>query len=425
MNINTKIQKENLKKFLLVSNKYNSKENFKKIDKIKEIIEELNSSLGEKIIDKIISTHKDYCFGVKFLRFLELHRKQDSKTITKILNLENPRLVESWYRGYPPRPIKTLLTIYFNSYHKINEEDLAYLFGWGFGDGGINNELGYYFVCGKKHDLLKIKKYLREDTPNIPLIIEKNDGSSLITLHNGEKRTISGIDSWILYIRDSSFCKLLYSFGLPKGNKVLQKTAVPNWIKEGDRKIKKAFLNSLFEGELQTHKVQYNIRRNKIDICPITFGLSKIQDYKLNLVWFLNEIRDVLYELNIKSSEVEDPKPSNIRKDGLITYSSRFYISISALNTINFSKLIDYPFNKAKKEALLKAVAEAKVKLGRMNYQVKKYKKALRLFDNGLSLYKISKELNIEYSTAKHWLKTKEHLPIMLNHKFERYINEV
>ena len=379
MKNNKKMQKMNLRKFLLVSNNYKSNDNLEKIDKIKEIIQELNSLLGENTIDQIMKTHKDYEFGVLFLRFLELHRKLNPKEITQALNIKNQRLVESWYRGYPPRPIRSLLTIYFNNYHKISKEDLAYLFGWGFGDGGIQFDLGYYFICGKKHDLFNIEVYLNQKIPNLPIVFDKNFGENSVQQVNGKIINISSKDSWILYMRDSSFCKLLYSLGLPKGNKVLQKTEIPYWIKKGNKTIKKAFLNSLFEGELQKHKVQDNIKRNKIDICPITLGLSKVKGYTPNLVDFLGSIREMLNEFNINSTKVEKPKPSNIRKDGLITYSTRFYISISALNTINFAKLIDYPFNKEKKEALLSAIKEAKLKIRRMGNQVTKYKKAVEL----------------------------------------------
>jgi hypothetical protein len=414
MKYNKKMQKTNLKKFLLVSNNYKSNKNLEKIDKIKDIIQELNYSLGENIIDKIMKTHKDYEFGVKFLKFLEFHRKLNPKDITKKLNIENQRLIESWYRGYPPRPIRTLLRIYFNRYHKINKEILANLFGWGFGDGGLQFDLGYYFICGKKDDLLSIKKYLSFSIPEIYSVIKKNDGNNLITLHDGTKKLIKG-KSWILYINESPFCKLLYSQRLPKGNKVLQKVNIPNWIKKGDKKIKKAFLNSLFEGEMQTHKVKYNEKRNKMDIISVSFGMNKVEDYIENLTDFLNEIRDLLHEFNIKTSKVENFKPGTIRKDGKKTYFTRFHISNSALNTIHFSKLIDYPFNNEKNNALLTAIEEARVKIRRMNNQVTKYKKALELHKQGLSINKISKELDIQWHTANNWINTREHLPVLLN----------
>lgn len=414
-----KMQKMKLNSFLLVSKRYNSKENLKKIDKIKSIIQELNTFLGEDTINSIMRTHKNYKYGVNFLQFLDLHKKFDTETITKKLNLKNSRLIESWYRGYPPRPIRTLLNIYFKNYHKINNKDLASLFGWGFGDGGITSELSYYFICGKKEDLLTIKEHLNKEIPYLPIILNKNFGKNTVKHANGKIRTIEGYDSWILHFRDSAFCKILYSLGLPKGNKVLQKTFIPNWIKQGDRIVKKAFLDSLFEGELQKHKVNYNFKRNKIDICPITFGLNKVDYYKSNLIDFLNEIKRLLDEFNIKSYEVTKPKPSTIRKDGKITYFSRFYISTSALNTLRFSRLIDYPFNKEKKESLQVAIEEAKLKIKDMNLQLNKYKEASELFKKGRSIYKIAKELNIEYTTARHWLKTKEHLPRLINPKGE------
>lgn len=414
MNNKKKLQKENLNKFLLVSKRYKSEENLKKIDRIKEIITELKIRLSDEVIDKIMGTHKDFIFGKRFFEFLDLHRRIKPKLIAERLKVSY-HLIASWYRSYPPRPIRTLLNIYFNQYHKINKKDLAYLFGWGFGDGGISYEFSYYFVCGNRQDLLTIKSYLNGINNNFQIIIQENNGKSSIQQVNGKIKKVCGKDSWIFYIRDSSFCKLLYALGLPKGNKVLQKTNIPNWIKKGNKEIKKAFLNAIFEGELQKHRVVYNVKRKKIDICPISFGLSKRSDYKSNLIDFLNQIKQILYELNIKSTKVEEPKPSNIRKDGVITYSSRFYISISAINTMNFSKVINYPFNKEKKEALRIAVTEARNKLRRMKKQIEKYKKALKLFDEGISIYRIAKELKIEYNTARHWLKTKKHLPILLN----------
>lgn len=177
---------------------------------------------------------------------------------------------------------------------------------------------------------------------------------------------------------------------------------------------------------MQTHRVHFNVKRNKIDICPITFGLSKIEKYKEDLVNFLEDIRDMLQEFQINSTSVENPKLSNIRKrDGLITYSTRFYISISALNTIRFSEFIDFPFNQEKRIAIQKAVEEARRKIKNMELQITKYKKALELFHNGRSIYKISKELDIRWHTANNWLITKKHLPVLLSKNLSEVSNGV
>lgn len=410
-----KMQKANLKKLLLVSSIYNSDENFKKIDRIKAIIKELDSTLGKEVIDKIMKTHKDYEYGIKFLKFLDLHRKLKLREISKKLGASNPRLVEFWYRRNPPRPIITLLNIYFKNYHKISKKDLGYLFGWGFGDGGLKSDLSSYFVCGTRNDLLRIKSHFNDIAPLLPAIIEENFGNSSVQQANGKIKHISSNDSWILGVNDSSFSKLLHALGLPKGEKVLQPTKIPDLVKEGNKQTKKAFLNALFEGELQAHKVKFNAKRNKIDICPITFGLNKVKKYREDLVNFLEDIRNLLQEFQINSTAAEEPKLSNIgKRDGLITYSSRFYISISAFNTIRFSEFIDFPFNEKKKIAVQEAVKEARRKINSMELQIIKYNEALELFRNGFSIYKISKELNIQWHTANNWLKTKKHLPVLV-----------
>ena len=423
---NEKMQNGNSVNLLSHSNRYDSEVNFHKIDKIKAALEELESALGKDVIDAIMRNHKDYWYGTTFLKFLDLHGKLSVKEITKALQLGKLRLVENWYRQALPRPIVTLLTIHYKNFHKLSKQQMAYLFGWGFGDGGLTNELNYYFICGKKHDLLKIDDYLKDQIINIPIFIQENNANNFITLHNGTKKEISGTNSWILYIRDSSFCKLLYALGLPKGEKVLQPTKIPLWIQEGEIQIKKSFLNALFEGELQTHKVQLNTKRNKIDICPVTFGLSKIEKHKQNLLELLEDIRRMLQGFQIVSTVAETPKPSNIRKrDGLTTYSSRFYISISASNTIRFSKHIQFPFNKEKQIAMQKALTEAKRKIGVMKLQVNKYRKALEMFEKGSSIYKISKELNIQWHTANNWLTTKRHLPLLVVKNSYEVSNEI
>ena len=50
-----------------------------------------------------------------------------------------------------------------------------------------------------------------------------------------------------------------------------------------------------------------------------------------------------------------------------------------------------------------------------MSLQVGKYNKATKLFQEGDSIYKISKKLDIQWHTANHWLKTKKHMPILLS----------
>lgn len=94
--------------------------------------------------------------------------------------------------------------------------------------------------------------------------------------------------------------------------------------------------------------------------------MGKVLKYKDSIVDFLTELKNLLGDFNIKTSKVESPKLANIRKDGNITCFTRFAVSTSMQNVINFSKAIDYSYNEEKRESLDKAIIEAKRKIERV-----------------------------------------------------------
>ncbi|MCR4369110.1 MAG: hypothetical protein NUV67_04355, partial [archaeon] len=336
--------------------------NFEKIKDIRDKMLDLMDVLGGERISLILSCYLGKPYAEKYIEFLKDFDENNLKRLKDKYGV----LVQQWLRKSVPRPIKVLLKIQDRKYHEISQEVLSRLVGWGMSDGGISATRAYFFICGKKKDLEKIKSFMRF---NIPLIgniaISENFGGGEIQRFDGSLSVFESNESWILYVKEKAFSTYLYSYGLPKGQKVLQKFKVPNWINSGSIEIKKAFLNSMFESEGQKHSVVFNVKRNKIDLPSVSFGMGKAVKFKDSLVDFLTEIKNLLLEFNIKTSKVENPKLANIRKDGHITCSSRFAVSTSMYNILNFSKAIDYSFNLEKKEALGKAIIEAKIKIER------------------------------------------------------------
>lgn len=380
-------------------------ENLRKTDKI---IEELKKSLEEEVLWKIIRSH-NRGKTEEYLRLIETQKNNQPIDKESFNRFDLYR----WKRGTYPDTIKTIRKIYCLGLHRIDKKILSRLIGWGFGDGGINNKLGYYFICGNKNDLEKIKKYVHKEIPKIKIKIEENKSTGKITsVKNKVPRRIFGKKSWILYVKNSTFVRFLYGNGLPKGEKVLQRISVPTWIINGDKEIKLEFLEGLLECENQKHSVKFNKLKNKVEIPVVSFGMCKEVKYKENLVEFLNSIKTMLEEFNIRCGGVEVPKPNNIRKrDGKITYLSRFSIYTSILDVINFSRVINYRFNDEKRRGLNIAVKEAKNKLKRFEQQKIKFEKAKELFKGGMNYSKISHKLNVSHITIKHWVVGKEHLP--------------
>ncbi|MBS3150887.1 helix-turn-helix domain-containing protein [Candidatus Woesearchaeota archaeon] len=391
------------------------------LERTSKIIKELERYLRMEEIKKIIDTYnRGNTKG--YLELLKGYKKQWS-TFDKGINRHE---FYSWQKGSYPDGIRTLLNIHKYGLHKMDKKTLSRIIGWGFGDGGISNRLSYYFLCGNKKDLEKIKRYISKKIPKIKIRIEENKSTGEITkIKNKIPRKIIGNKSWILYIKNSTFVRFLYGKGLPKGEKVLQRITIPLWITKGDDEIKLEFLEGLLECENQKHSVKLNKLKNKIEIPVVSFGMCKDRGYQDNLIEFLNSIKGLLEGFNIRCGEVETPKPSNIRKrDGKITYFSRFPIYTSILDVINFSKIIKYKFNTEKKKSLEITVEEANLKLRRFNKQKIKFEKAKKLFKEGMNYSEISRELNVSQPTIRHWIVGKEHLPRPLDIDIGGILNE-
>lgn len=381
---------------------------YKNLNEINKIIDELSKSLGSRIIEKIIKMH---IRGNIDEYFKLLNEYKTNKTV-KIKGFNRFDLYR-WKKGSSPDAIRTLKKVYFYKLHKINKKVLARLVGWGLGDGGIDRRLSYYFICGDLNNLQKIKLYLELNIPKIKIKIEENRGMGEVTsIKDKVSRKINGNKSWILYIKNSAFTRFLHANELPIGEKVLQKIEIPLWIKNSRKKIKAEFLEALLECENQKHSIKYNKLKDKIEIPVISFGMCKSMEHKYNLIDFLDSIKGLLEEFNIRCGKVETPKPNNVRKrDGKITCFSRFPIYTSALDVVNFSKAIRYKFNESKKNGLGIALKEAKTKLVRFEQQKTKFKKAKELFKEGKNYSQISRALNVSHTTVRHWILGKEHLP--------------
>lgn len=394
---------------------------YKYLIEIDEILKELKKEIGYESIKKII---KSYNKG-NVKEYFRLLKEYNTKGQISEKDFNRFDLYR-WERGMLPDQLRTLKRIYGYKFHKIDKKILARIIGWGFGDGGINKDNPrYYFFCGKKEDLIEIKGYLKKNIKKIKIFIEDNNIGTNTIKTNGIIRTFnSNKKTYTLYVRNSAFVRFLYGIGLPKGEKVLQEIKIPSWIINGTREIKLEFLEGILESENQKHNIRFNKEKNKIEIPVISFGMCKEINHKKNLIMFLDSLKNMLQEFNIRCGKIENPKLSNIRKrDKKITCFSRFSIYTSALDVINFSKMIKYRFNKEKRLHLNLVVEEAKRKLIRFHEQKLKFKEAIDLFNNNTNIVQIAKKLNVATETIKQWTTKKEHLPRYLDIDLRGIIN--
>lgn len=222
------------------------------------------------------------------------------KKLLRIVNLPMNE-VESQIIGiaYNKVLVKTKLPIFVSS-------KLASLVGHCLGDGHVSRERLKY---------VNQRKELVEEVINQTRIIFGHSGRKF--LYNGcycvEFPGIVG--------------RLLGFLGVPLGRKVSQEFEIPQWIQNGSKKIKSAFLRALFDDEGSV------INNSKYRF--LTISMYKQNNFIESHLKFLNQIRQMLIDLEIKPTKISFKKNWNDTKE----YGFRIY---SRKSLHNFAKNVGF-----------------------------------------------------------------------------------
>jgi intein/homing endonuclease len=182
-----------------------------------------------------------------------------------------------------------------------NEIETARLVGHVFGDGSIHKSKQYFIYTNSNE---KLQQTIQKIIKKIFRKIKFNVGTSISGTPRFQYSTIVG--------------KWLVSKGAPAGSKIFQPTKIPEWILEGNEKIKSAFLGAIFDDE-------GNFRDSK-NSKQIVFKSSKVKYLKKELEQYLLQIIQMLNEFKIKTSGIKHDQIKK-RKDGSEIISLRFWIT--------------------------------------------------------------------------------------------------
>ena len=137
----------------------------------------------------------------------------------------------------------------------------------------------------------------------------------------------------LLRYNNTVLSRKLMKLGAPSGNKTTQVYRIPNWIKNGNRKIKVEYLSAMIDDEAESITKEKNKTFRGLKIKQ-----SKWIKYKGELKTFFEEIKEMFSSLNIKTGKITiDTKNKYLRKDKKETITGWIRIS---LNKENQKKLI-------------------------------------------------------------------------------------
>ena len=215
----------------------------------------------------------------------------------------------------------------------ISKENLALIIGLINGDGHLQvkeTKGTVSFYSKNKKDIDRVIKMFTSYFDVKPLLYQDN--------RLGDKR-------YKLFFASKSLSYFLKDSGAAVGNKTNLPYVLPSWIVKGNNKIKSSYLRGIYDCE-------GSIYSQKDGRMRITLTQYRREDLKQYAVNYFNQMKDMLFSFDIKSSPIKIDK-GNERKDGTRTICFRVIIEKSSFS--NFYKCLDF-FDSRKQKLLCESL---------------------------------------------------------------------
>src|SRR3989338_9602741 len=272
---------------------------------------------------------KDYNLVIKLQQ--QKYSKKEIKDKTKV---SEDKLHQWRNTDIKPSAVKILNETksrgYFDYVSKENIEPLAYIIGYNLGDGNISRNLCNSWFYGVNKDLEDIKKLLIEFKVNPVIYTYK--------INNGK-----------MAVHDRVFSRFLVSLGSVIGDKTKSKIRIPDWVLATKKAspIKKRFLQGLFDSELSNIS---KIKNKPNSYQSLKFYTSKHKNYLNEGKIFLDQIRTIIEEFGVTTTEVKEDRKYLRKRDGSSMQQLYFIIHSNRINLYKFIKKLGFLYNSKRRE---------------------------------------------------------------------------
>lgn len=331
---------------------------------------------------------KQYNYCKNYIRFMNLKTKKPIKEITNKFCVCYSVLLRWKRKETTPYGIKCLN--FLESKNLIPfypTERIARIIGFLHGDGFLcDSLLSFGFSSNDLQMLKRLKKDTEKELKVKGKIEKKIERGEIVTIHGKESRATK--PTYHLEFNSKAVCSLLYKLGVPKGRKIYQEYTVPKWIMTGNKKIKLAFLQGLFDSELSNSPVS-TYKGHKDNISNMKMELGKKETLQTNLRYYLEQIKELLRDFNVES------KVSNLREYREGRISLTLNISNRLKNLYRFIENIGFYYPKTKKQRSL----EIK---NLILDKIKKHNKIFEVLDHVKDKQKFTtKDLVLDFSLSR------------------------
>lgn len=301
-----------------------------------------------------------------------------------------------WFNAQKtPRPLrainclkrKRLLPLKIEETEKFRT--ILRLFSWMYGDGTLGKADCYISLTGQKDDLSIFAKEIEQNLgfeTRITFVQTKGNGIAYHLEIQGDGNRILG--------------RLLHAMGAPIGDRVKQVFYLPDWLINSPKWVKKEFLEILFSNELQTPILD---KDKTSAVKSMNLRLSKDKKLMEHHKQFLSQIKGLISEFGLETSDISIDKGEFIRKDGIISKAAGFPILTNHINFLKFANTFNLKYCKAKQESIEKVKKKVIEELSKEIQITKLYDKAMEMKRQGHNLVKTSRTLNLEYGRIKSW----------------------
>lgn len=241
--------------------------------------------------------------------------------ICKLLNIQLEGIIEKVV--CMKRPSGSYIPI--DAFPVKKDAVLASLVGHAIGDGHINSSDSSFGYTNKCEELLN---EVEEDVGKLPI-------RNIKVINNRRPNKTPTL------VFSTMVGNILICAGAPAGNKITHCYELPEWIKNGSKEIKCAFIKSLFDDE-------GNVSNSRI----VRITMSKRVDLVDNLEAFFRDIESILESLGVNNNTIRREKEWEGKNGKTTAFTLQIF---GFLNFQKFSENIQ--LSNTKKRDLLKKIA--------------------------------------------------------------------